>query len=81
MTESPDRESLESRWQANERRLNEIAAMTGLGREMHSAESETLEVAQDAIEFELGTERRPGSRRCGGIAMNARRPSPLVHSV
>jgi hypothetical protein len=61
-----DRDALESQWQANERRLNEIAAMTGLGREMHAAESERLEAAQDAIEFELGTDSRPGSRRWSG---------------
>jgi hypothetical protein len=29
-----DRDALESQWNANESRLNEIAAMTGLGREM-----------------------------------------------
>jgi hypothetical protein len=61
-----DRDALESQWQVNERRLNEIAAMTGLGREMHAAESERLEAAQDAIEFELGADRRPGSRRWSG---------------
>jgi hypothetical protein len=55
-----DRDSLESQWQANERRLNEIAAMTGLGREIHSAESERLEAAQDAIEFERGADGRSG---------------------
>jgi hypothetical protein len=49
-----DRDALDSQWQGNERRLNEIAAMTGLGREMHAAESDRLEAAQDAIEFELG---------------------------
>jgi hypothetical protein len=64
--ESPDCEVLEARWQANERRLNEIAAMTGLGREMHASESEALEADQDAIEFELGTDGRPGSRKWSG---------------
>jgi hypothetical protein len=44
--EPPDRAALESQWQANERRLNEIAAMTGLGREMHGAECDQLEAAQ-----------------------------------
>jgi hypothetical protein len=63
-----DRDALESQWQVNERRLNEIAAMTGLGREMHAAESERLEAAQDAIEFELGADGRPGSRRWSGAA-------------
>jgi hypothetical protein len=29
---------------------------SGLGREMHAAESERLEAAQDAIEFELGAD-------------------------
>jgi hypothetical protein len=66
MVEAVDRESLEARWQANERRLNEIAAMTGLGREMHAVESERLETAQDAIEFELGADGRPGSRKWSG---------------
>ncbi len=61
-----DREALESKWQANERRLNEIAAMTGLGREMHTTEAERLEAAQDAIEFELGSDGGPGSRRWSG---------------
>jgi hypothetical protein len=51
-------------WQANERRLNEIAAMIGLGRELHAAEIERLEGDQAAIEFELGADGRPGSR-CG----------------
>lgn len=63
-----DRDAPESRWLANERRLNEIAAMTGLGREMHAAESERLEAAQDAIEFELGADGRPGSRRWSGAS-------------
>jgi hypothetical protein len=63
MPEPLDRDA---QWQANERRLNEIAAMTGLGREMHAAESERLEAAQDAIEFELGSEARPGFRRWSG---------------
>jgi hypothetical protein len=61
-----DRDALDSRWQAKERRLNEIAAMTGLGREMHAAESEQLLAAQDEIEFELGADARPGSRRWSG---------------
>jgi hypothetical protein len=59
-------DTLESQWQANERRLNEIAAMSGLGREMHAADSEALEAAQDAIEFELGSDARPGTRRWSG---------------
>jgi hypothetical protein len=34
---------------------------------MHAAESERLEAAaQDAIEFELGAEGRPGFRKCSG---------------
>lgn len=60
-----DRDSLESRWQANERRLNEIAAMTGLWRETHAAESETLAAKQDAIEFELGKPECPPRRWSG----------------
>ncbi len=63
-----DRDALESQWRANERRLNEIAAMTGLGRETHAAESEALEAAQDAIEFELGREGRTGSVRWSGAS-------------
>jgi hypothetical protein len=34
-----DQDAIESKWQTNERRLNEIAAMSGLGRELHAAES------------------------------------------
>jgi hypothetical protein len=66
----PDREVLETKWQANEGRLNEIAAMTGLGREMHAAESESLEAAQDAIEWQLGFDgpARPGSRCWSGAS-------------
>jgi hypothetical protein len=66
MAALPGRDSLELQWQADERRLNEIAAMTGLGREMHAAESESLEAAQDAIEFELGADGRPHFRRWSG---------------
>ncbi len=55
------------RWQANERRLNEIAAMTGLGREMHATEAERLDPEQDRIEFELGRDGREGSRRWSGV--------------
>jgi hypothetical protein len=61
-----DRDSLESRWQANERRLNELHAMTPLGREMNGAEIERLEAAQDAIEFEIGEDGLAGSRRWSG---------------
>jgi hypothetical protein len=60
------RDDLESKWQANERRLTEISAMTGLGRELHAAESEALEAARDAIEFDLGQDGQPGSRRWSG---------------
>jgi hypothetical protein len=62
-----DRDALDSQWQANERRLTEIAAMAGLGREMHAAESDRLEAAQDAIEFEPGADGRPASRRWSGM--------------
>jgi hypothetical protein len=48
------RNDLESKWQANERRLNEIAAMTGLGRELHAAESEALEAAQGRNRIRAG---------------------------
>ncbi len=54
------------RWQGNERRLNEINAMTGLGREMHAAEAERLEGEQDRIEFELGRQQQGPSRRWSG---------------
>jgi hypothetical protein len=40
--------------------------MTPLGREMNGAEIERLEAAQDAIEFELGSDVRPGSRKWSG---------------
>jgi hypothetical protein len=66
MPEPLDRDVLDPRWQANERRLNEIATMTGLGCEMHAAESERLEAAQDAIEFQLGADGPPGSHRWSG---------------
>jgi hypothetical protein len=57
------------RWQANERRLNEINAMTGLGREMHASESDRLESEQDAIEHALGFDSPPqaGSHRWSGM--------------
>ena len=41
--------------------------MTGLGREMHAAESERLEAEQDRIEFVLGADGRPGSKRWSGV--------------
>jgi hypothetical protein len=66
LAEGGPRATIESQWQANERRLNEIHAMPGLDREMHAAESERLEAAQDAIEFELSTDARPGSRKWSG---------------
>jgi FPC/CPF motif-containing protein YcgG len=67
MARAHDREAQEARWHASERRLNEMAAMTRLGREMHTAESERLEATdQDAIEFELGANSRPGSRKWSG---------------
>jgi hypothetical protein len=68
MTESLGPYALDSRWQANERRPNEIAAMTGLGREMHAAESERLEGEQDAVEHALGFDRPADavSRRWSG---------------
>ncbi len=49
-----DCELLESHWKVNEHRVNGIAAMTGLEREMRAADSERLESARDAIKFELG---------------------------
>jgi hypothetical protein len=61
-----DRDAPESQWQANERRLNEIAAMTGLGREMHAAETDRLDGAQDAIEWFLGLDCPAGSKRWSG---------------
>ena len=63
------RDDLESKWQANERRLNEIAAMTGLGREMHATETEPFEAEQDRIEWQLGLDGPlPGSHRWSGMA-------------
>ena len=63
------RDELESKWQANERRLNEIADMTGLGREMHATETERLESEQDRIEWQLGLDSSlPGLRRWSGMA-------------
>jgi hypothetical protein len=61
-----DRDALESQWNVNERRLRELHAMTPLGREMNGAEIDRLEAAQDGIEFELGADGRPGSRRWSG---------------
>jgi hypothetical protein len=40
--------------------------MTGLGREMHAAESGAPEADQDRIEFELGSDPCPGTRRWSG---------------
>jgi hypothetical protein len=60
-------EDRDAQWQANERRLKELHAMTGLGREMHGAEIERLEAEQDAIEFEVGKPEGP-PRRWSGMA-------------
>ncbi len=62
-----DRGAPETRWQANECRLNEIHAMTGLGREIHATEAERLEGEQDRIEFELGRNAPEGSKRWSGL--------------
>jgi hypothetical protein len=61
-----DRDALESRWQANERRLRKLHAMTPLGREINGAEIDRLEGKQDALELELGADGRPGSSRWSG---------------
>jgi hypothetical protein len=45
-----DRDALESRSNANERRLRELHAMTLLGREMNGAEIDRLEAAQDGYD-------------------------------
>jgi hypothetical protein len=65
------RDDLEPKWQANGRRLNEIAAMTGLGRELHAAESERLEGEQDWIEWQLGFDRPAdaATRKWSGIVV------------
>jgi len=49
-----DRYTLESKRQANERRLNELQAMPGLDRETHRAEIERLKGEQDEIACQLG---------------------------
>jgi hypothetical protein len=66
---SVDRDAVESKWQANERRLTEIHAMTGLGRPMHGAEIERIEGEQDHAEWQLGFDgpTRAGSRRWWGV--------------
>jgi hypothetical protein len=61
-----ERAVIEEKWQINERRLNEIVAMSGVGRETHTAESERLESEQDAIEFELGFEVHHRSQKRSG---------------
>ncbi len=58
--------SVTSRWRSNDCRLNEIAAMTWLGRKRHAAEAKRLEAAQDAIEYELGADGQPGPRPWSG---------------
>lgn len=50
---------LESRWQANERRLNELHAMTPPEREANGEEIDWLEAKQDEIEFQLSFELLP----------------------
>jgi hypothetical protein len=66
---SGPRATIESQWQANERRLNEIHAMTGLDREMYGADAERLEAEQDRIEWQLGLERPTDveSRKLSGM--------------
>jgi hypothetical protein len=66
MVEPLDGEADESRWQANERRLTEIAAMTGLGREMHAAESESLRRRRTRSSSSWARTVAPGSRRWSG---------------
>jgi hypothetical protein len=63
-----DRESLEAKWQSNERELNRLHSMSPLSRETFGARIDELEDEQDAIEFELGREDvPPGSHRWSGL--------------
>jgi hypothetical protein len=65
----PDRDDLETRWQANERQLNRITAAPALDREMCAADVEQIEAQQDRIEFLLGFEKPThlSSRRWSGL--------------
>jgi len=54
ITEPLDRDALESKWQANERELNRIAASPGLDRELLATDVERLEDEQEWIEWSLG---------------------------
>jgi hypothetical protein len=69
-SDSLDPYALDAKWQANERELNRIRAMTGLDREMHAGDAERIEGEQDAIEFALGIERPTdaASKRWSGLA-------------
>jgi len=69
MTEPLDRDALESKWQANEARLNRLYAASGLDRELSAAEIERLKDEQDSIEWQLGLD-HPSDRakRWSGMA-------------
>jgi hypothetical protein len=63
-----DRSELESKWQANERELQRLAAMSPLDRELHAKREDDLLDEQDLIEFQLGFEGPTSSRRWSGMA-------------
>ena len=69
-SESLDPYALDARWQAIESRLKQIAAASGLDRELCRAEVERLFWEQDAIEFVLGFDHPEGvvSRRWSALA-------------
>jgi hypothetical protein len=64
-----DRDTLNSRWQAIEKRLHQIDAASGLDQELCRAEVERLLTEHDQIEHVLGFDPSadPDSRRWSGM--------------
>lgn len=66
MSDPNDRDDLTRQWQANEAEINRLYGMSPLGRESYAGRIEQLEDEQDRIEYDLGNEHPPGSRKWSG---------------